>query len=72
MAQCRWAIAFLPFRASRVNDKKVNEENSNNKKGKTEGKNKKKNKGGGMLCIQQHAIVGYNNSTITEKLQALF
>jgi hypothetical protein len=35
MAQCRWAIAFLPFRASRVNDKKVNEENSNNKKVKT-------------------------------------
>ena len=32
MAQCRWAIAFLPFRASRVNDKKVNEENSKNKK----------------------------------------
>ena len=29
MAQCRWAIAFLPFQASRVNDKKVNEENSN-------------------------------------------
>ena len=35
MAQCRWAIAFLPFRASRVNDKKVNEGNSNNKKVKT-------------------------------------
>jgi hypothetical protein len=35
MAQCRWAVAFLPFRASRVNDKKVNEENSNNKKVKT-------------------------------------
>ena len=35
-------------------------------------KNKKKNKGGGMLCIQQPAHVGYNNSTITEKLQALF
>jgi hypothetical protein len=34
MAQCRRAIAFLPFRASRVNDKKVNEENSNNKKEK--------------------------------------
>ena len=32
----------------------------------------KKNKGGGMLCIQQPAFVGYNNSTITEKLQALF
>ncbi|CBK99010.1 hypothetical protein ACSNNV_06525 [Faecalibacterium prausnitzii] len=64
MAQCRRAIAFLPFRASRVNDKKVNEENSNNKK--------EKNKGGGTLCIQQPAIVGYNNSTITEKLQALF
>ena len=68
MAQCRWVIAFLPFQASRVNDKKVNEGNSNNK----EGKNKKKNKGGGMLCIQQPAFVGYNNSTITEKLQALF
>ena len=25
-----------------------------------------------MLCIQQPAFVGYNNSTITEKLQALF
>ncbi|MFR4467832.1 MAG: hypothetical protein ACLT48_10800 [Faecalibacterium prausnitzii] len=25
----------MPFQASRVNDKKVNEENSNNKKGKT-------------------------------------
>jgi hypothetical protein len=35
MAQCRWAIAFLPFQASRVNDKKVNEGNSNNKKVKT-------------------------------------
>jgi hypothetical protein len=35
MAQCRWVIAFLPFRASRVNDKKVNEGNSNNKKVKT-------------------------------------
>ena len=35
-------------------------------------KNKKKNKGGGTLCIQQPAFVGYNNSTITEKLQALF
>lgn len=37
MAQCRWAIAFLPFQASRVNDKKVNEENSNNKKEKNKG-----------------------------------
>lgn len=25
-----------------------------------------------MLCIQQPALVGYNNSTITEKLQAFF
>ena len=25
-----------------------------------------------MLCIQQPAHVGYNNSTIKEKLQALF
>jgi hypothetical protein len=28
--------------------------------------------GRGTLCIQQPALVGYNNSTITEKLQALF
>ena len=25
-----------------------------------------------MLCIQQPVLVGYNNSTITEKLQAFF
>ena len=39
---CRWVIAFLPFRASRVNDKKVNEENSKNKKVKTRRKTRRK------------------------------
>jgi hypothetical protein len=65
-----WVIAFLaPCGAGRVNDKKVNEENSSLK---NKGPGQVSENRSGRSCIQQPTSVGYNIPRLKENYKSFF